>query len=117
MQPLDVAVFGPMKKKWKTALRIWKEEGLATGNVYATIPKKVGTGTGIENFLTILLEPFIITGSNFMEQWHEILKKIFISQLKPYGWPTLELGIYFFSYWEMFKLLVFAILIRSKGFC
>jgi len=52
MQPLDVAVFGPMKRRWRHLLDQWKEEGLAAGEVFATIPKKVqclptvGTSTG-----------------------------------------------------------------------
>jgi hypothetical protein len=41
MQPLDVAVFGPMKRNWRVALREWKDEGVRKGEIYATIPKKV----------------------------------------------------------------------------
>lgn len=39
MQPLDVAVFASMKKKWRTELGDWKEECEAQGKVYSTIPK------------------------------------------------------------------------------
>ena len=43
MQPLDVSVFAPMKRAWRKHLKEWKDEGAANGEVYATIPKKVGT--------------------------------------------------------------------------
>jgi hypothetical protein len=41
LQPLDVAVFGPMKRKWKEVLTAWKEECARKGTNYATIPKQV----------------------------------------------------------------------------
>jgi len=37
LQPLDVAVFRPMKGKWRDELRLWKDEG--AGKDYATLPK------------------------------------------------------------------------------
>jgi len=40
MQPLDVSVFGPMKKRWRTILNDWKEECTANGHNYASIPKQ-----------------------------------------------------------------------------
>jgi hypothetical protein len=41
LQPLDVSVFAPMKKKWRQVLAEWKEECVAKGINYATIPKTV----------------------------------------------------------------------------
>ena len=41
MQPLDVAVFAPMKDKWKQVLRGWKLECDQNDTSYATLPKKV----------------------------------------------------------------------------
>jgi len=45
MQPLDVSVFGPMKKRWRTILNDWKEECTANGDNYASIPKQVRVPT------------------------------------------------------------------------
>jgi hypothetical protein len=39
LQPLDVAVFGPMKRRWREVLTSWKEECVRHGRNYATIPK------------------------------------------------------------------------------
>lgn len=41
LQPLDVAVFGPMKAKWREVLASWKEECAANGDNYSTIQKHV----------------------------------------------------------------------------
>ena len=41
MQPLDVAVFAPIKDKWKQVLRGWKLECDQNDTSYATLPKKV----------------------------------------------------------------------------
>lgn len=41
LQPLDVAVFSPLKAEWKRLLREWKEECVRKGKAYATIPKEV----------------------------------------------------------------------------
>jgi hypothetical protein len=41
MQPLDVAVFAPMKRRWRDLLCVWKDECAASGDNYATIPKQV----------------------------------------------------------------------------
>jgi len=42
MQPLDVAVFGPMKRHWREkVLSAWKEECERKGENFATIPKQV----------------------------------------------------------------------------
>jgi hypothetical protein len=42
MQPLDVAVFGPMKRHWREKLlSAWKEECERKGENFATIPKQV----------------------------------------------------------------------------
>jgi hypothetical protein len=43
MQPLDVSVFAPMKRKWREILGNWKDECTAAGDNYASIPKQVGT--------------------------------------------------------------------------
>lgn len=45
MQPLDVGVFGPMKRFWREILREWKEECDRKGLQFATLPKTVSTGT------------------------------------------------------------------------
>jgi len=39
LQPLDVGVFGPMKRAWKTVLSTWKVDCEKTGKFYPTIPK------------------------------------------------------------------------------
>ena len=39
LQPLDVAVFGPMKKWWRSVLRNWKDCSAAIGKNYSTLPK------------------------------------------------------------------------------
>ncbi len=41
LQPLDVAVFSPMKREWRRILADWKEESSQHNQVYATIPKSV----------------------------------------------------------------------------
>jgi hypothetical protein len=41
LQPLDVAVFAPIKRWWRTLLYSWKEECFQKGTVYATIPKDI----------------------------------------------------------------------------
>jgi hypothetical protein len=41
LQPLDVAVFGPMKRRWREVLTAWKEQCARDGTNYATIPKQV----------------------------------------------------------------------------
>jgi hypothetical protein len=38
---LDVAVFGPMKRRWREVLTSWKEECVRDGRNFATIPKQV----------------------------------------------------------------------------
>ena len=45
MQPLDVSVFGLMKKRWRMILNDWKEECTANGDNYASIPKQVRVPT------------------------------------------------------------------------
>jgi hypothetical protein len=40
LQPLDVAVFGPMKRRWRQVLTAWKEKCASNGTNYATIPKQ-----------------------------------------------------------------------------
>ena len=45
LQPLDVAVFAPVKKEWRQVLCNWKEEMTADGKNYATIPKQVKNKT------------------------------------------------------------------------
>jgi hypothetical protein len=49
MQPLDVSVFGPMKRQWRKILTAWKEECARKGENFATIPKQVMI-TVINNF-------------------------------------------------------------------
>jgi hypothetical protein len=41
LQPLDVAVFAPMKREWRSILANWKEECAQQNKVFATIPKSV----------------------------------------------------------------------------
>ncbi len=41
MQPLDVSIFGPMKRQWRKILTAWKEECARKGENFATIPKQV----------------------------------------------------------------------------
>jgi len=42
MQPLDVSVFGPMKRHWReNVLSAWKDECERKGENFATIPKQV----------------------------------------------------------------------------
>jgi hypothetical protein len=43
MQPLDVGVFGPMKRYWREILRDWKEECDRKDIHFATLPKTVRT--------------------------------------------------------------------------
>jgi hypothetical protein len=40
LQPLDVAVFAPMKRKWREVLTTWKEDCIRVGENYASIPKQ-----------------------------------------------------------------------------
>lgn len=40
MQPLDVAVFAPMKTEWKKILRHWKDSCERQGKSYPTLPKQ-----------------------------------------------------------------------------
>jgi len=44
LQPLDVSVFGPMKKKWRQVLADWKADCSRKGLNYATIPKQCFPG-------------------------------------------------------------------------
>jgi hypothetical protein len=41
LQPLDVAVFGPMKKRWRQVLTEWKEKDAREGINRPSIPKEV----------------------------------------------------------------------------
>jgi len=41
LQPLDVTVFGPMKRRWREILADWKEDNMKRGVNYSTIPKQV----------------------------------------------------------------------------
>lgn len=41
LQPLDVAVFGPVKRRWREVLTNWKEQCGREGTNFATIPKQV----------------------------------------------------------------------------
>jgi hypothetical protein len=41
LQPLDVATFTPMKRRWREILSQWKEDCIRKGINYATIPKRV----------------------------------------------------------------------------
>ncbi len=50
LQPLDVAVFATMKKRWRAIVTEWKEECSRNGTNYATIPKQVILRTGIVKF-------------------------------------------------------------------
>jgi hypothetical protein len=40
LQPLDVAVFAPMKRRWREVLTAWKEECMRTHTNYTTLPKQ-----------------------------------------------------------------------------
>jgi hypothetical protein len=40
LQPLDVAVFGPMKRYWREILREWKEDCARRNVSYTTLPKQ-----------------------------------------------------------------------------
>jgi hypothetical protein len=52
LQPLDVSVFAPMKRKWREILSEWKEECLRNNSTYCTLTKQVmlrdDTGTYLE---------------------------------------------------------------------
>lgn len=41
LQPLDVSVFAPMKRRWRQILGDWKDECVRNGTNYASIPKQV----------------------------------------------------------------------------
>jgi hypothetical protein len=41
LQPLDVTVFGPMKRRWREILADWKGDNLKRGINYSSIPKQV----------------------------------------------------------------------------
>jgi hypothetical protein len=41
LQPLDLAVFSPVKKEWRAVITDWKEEMAAEGKNFASIPKQV----------------------------------------------------------------------------
>ncbi len=41
LQPLDVCVFGPMKRRWRQVLADWKADCSRKGLNYTSIPKKV----------------------------------------------------------------------------
>jgi hypothetical protein len=53
LQPLDVSVFGPLKREWRTILRAWKEECAKKGVHYPTLPKH-------ESALSILFLPYLL---------------------------------------------------------
>lgn len=40
LQPLDVAVFSPLKKQWRRVLTGWKEDCVKGGKEFATLPKQ-----------------------------------------------------------------------------
>ena len=40
LQPLDVAVFAPVKRRWRAILNDWKRECMMAGKDIATLPKK-----------------------------------------------------------------------------
>lgn len=40
LQPLDVAVFAPMKRRWREVLSDWKDDCQRTNKNFATLPKK-----------------------------------------------------------------------------
>jgi hypothetical protein len=40
LQPLDVGVFGPMKRYWRELLRGWKEDCARKNLNFATLPKQ-----------------------------------------------------------------------------
>lgn len=39
LQPLDVSVFAPMKRKWREVLTAWKEDCFKNNKNFATVPK------------------------------------------------------------------------------
>ncbi len=41
LQPLDVAVFWPMKRRWKEVLSEWKHQMTREGKTFVRIPKQV----------------------------------------------------------------------------
>ncbi len=41
LQPLDVAVFWPMKRRWKEVLSEWKQQMTREGKTFVSIPKQV----------------------------------------------------------------------------
>jgi hypothetical protein len=41
LQPLDVAVFGPLKRRWRDVLEEWKDQCTASNLSYPTLPKQV----------------------------------------------------------------------------
>ena len=41
LQPLDVSVFRAVKAEWRNVLCQWKDEMVAEGKNYASIPKQV----------------------------------------------------------------------------
>jgi hypothetical protein len=41
LQPLDVAVFAPLKRRWRDVLEKWKEDCAAKSIHYPTLPKQV----------------------------------------------------------------------------
>lgn len=51
LQPLDVAVFAPMKSRWRDILSEWKDDCMRLNQNYATLPKKEFPG-----LLTKLME-------------------------------------------------------------
>ena len=40
MQPLDIAVFAPMKRWWREVLGEWKDQTMKVNKNYATLPKQ-----------------------------------------------------------------------------
>jgi hypothetical protein len=65
MQPLDVAVFAPMKRRWRDILSVWKDECAAKGDNYATIPKQVQYRT----YLPLLYTYVPVPGVNNVGMW------------------------------------------------
>jgi hypothetical protein len=41
LQPLDVSVFGPLKRRWREVLEAWKDECTLNNISYPTLPKQV----------------------------------------------------------------------------
>jgi hypothetical protein len=66
LQPLDVAVFAPMKKRWRALITEWKDECSRNGTNYATIPKQVILRTGTVKFTigTVLYRYYTIPYKN-----------------------------------------------------